>query len=355
MSALSRLGASALRRMDPERAHGLALGALRAGLGPRARGALPDALRTSVAGLGIAHPVGLAAGFDKNAQAVGPLLRAGFAFVEVGAVTPRPQPGNPRPRLFRLEEDAAAINRFGFNNDGMEAVAARLAARPKGGGPVGVNLGANKDAADRARDYATVLERLAGLADFFTVNVSSPNTAGLRDLQERAALDALVAGVVETRDRAAPGRPVLVKIAPDLSDDGLRDAVEVCLDRSVDGLIATNTTLSRDGLRSRHAGETGGLSGRPLHARSTHVLRRCAEIAQGALPLVGVGGVEDAATAYAKLRAGASCVQLYTALVWAGPGLAHEIARGLAKLLARDGYGSVAECVGADVPRSSAG
>jgi dihydroorotate dehydrogenase len=350
MSVLSNLGLRAVRSLDPERAHRAAINGLRSGLVPKWDGALPGVLRMKVLGFDLAHPLGLAAGFDKNAEAVGPLLNCGFSFVEVGAVTPRPQPGNPKPRLFRLSEDAAAINRFGFNNEGVEAVRKRLflKAHPARG-PVGVNLGANKDSTDRAADYVTVLTRLADCADFFTINVSSPNTQGLRDLQERSALDDLIGGVLAARDEKAAGKPVLLKLAPDLSDVQLTDVVEVCMERGIDGIVATNTTLSREGLRSKHQDEMGGLSGQPVFEKSTAILRRIAEITEGKVPLVGVGGVGSAAQAYAKIRAGASLVQLYTALSYHGMDLVPEIVKGLAKLLERDGFATIAQAVGADV------
>ena len=343
-----------LRRMEPERAHAAALGLLtarhRAGLSPRAPGPFPR-LAGRVMGVEFPTPVGTAAGFDKNAQAVAATLAAGFGFAEIGGVTPRPQPGNPKPRLFRLAEDRAVINRFGFNNDGMEAIASRLAAARAGGlrGVVGVNLGANKDSADRAADYATVLTRFGTLADFYTVNVSSPNTERLRELQGKAALEALLRGCLAARDAAAPGRPVLVKIAPDLDDGGIEDVAEVCLGLGMDGIVATNTTLSREGLRSPHAGEAGGLSGRPLRARSTEVLARFGRLTGGRLTLVGVGGIETAEHAYARIRAGARLVQLYTGLIYDGISLGARIAEGLDRLLARDGFGHVDEAVGADL------
>ncbi len=343
MNPIERAGLAALRAIDPERAHGLALRALGLGLVALPGPVRSTRLATSLAGLALPNPVGLAAGFDKNAAALGPLMRAGFGFLEVGAATPRPQPGNPRPRLFRLTEDRAAINRFGFNNDGMDAIAARLEARP-GGIPVGLNLGANKDSEDRAGDFARVLARCGPHADFATVNVSSPNTEKLRDLQGAEALRALLDGVMTARARLARPVPVFLKIAPDLDDAEIAAIAGVAEAAGVDAIVATNTTLARDGLRSRHAGETGGLSGRPLFHRSTRVLARLA--GETRLPLVGVGGVASAQDAYAKIRAGAAAVQLYTGLVYGGLSLAARIARGLDGLLAADGYASVAEAVG---------
>lgn len=342
---LERMGMALMRRMDPETAHGLALKALTMGLAPLPGVVTSDRLRTNVAGLNLPNPVGLAAGFDKNATALSPLSRAGFGFIEVGAATPRPQPGNPKPRLFRLTEDRAAINRFGFNNDGMEAIATRLAARPKGA-IVGLNLGANKDSDDRSADFARVLAHCGPHVDFATVNVSSPNTENLRDLQGKAALRALLAGVMEARAGLAVPIPVFLKIAPDLDPSEIEDIAEVALGSGLSGIIATNTTKSRAGLSSAHKGEMGGLSGEPLFEMSTQVLARLSHLTEGKLPLIGVGGVGSAEQAYAKIRAGASAVQLYTALVYGGLSLAGEIIRGLETLLARDGFETVADAVG---------
>lgn len=342
---LERMGMALMRRMDPEAAHGMALKALNMGLAPLPGVVTSDRLRTSVAGLDMPNPVGLAAGFDKNATALAPLAKAGFGFIEVGAATPRPQPGNPKPRLFRLTEDRAAINRFGFNNDGMDAIAARLAARPKGA-IVGLNLGANKDSDDRSADFARVLTCCGAHVDFATVNVSSPNTENLRDLQGKAALEALLAGVMEARATLHVAIPVFLKIAPDLEPSEIEDIAEVALGSGISGIIATNTTKSRDGLHSVHRGEMGGLSGAPLFEMSTRVLAQLSQLTEGKLPLIGVGGVGSAEQAYAKIRAGASAVQLYTALVYGGLSLAADIARGLDALLARDGFACVADAVG---------
>ena len=339
------IGLPALRLLDPETAHGLALRALRAGFGPSGGPPTSDRLRTRLAGLELPNPVGLAAGFDKNAVALDALARCGFGFIEVGAATPLPQPGNPRPRLFRLSADRAAINRFGFNNDGAVAIAERLAERPEGG-IVGLNLGANKTSADRAADFAEVLALAGPVIDFATVNVSSPNTERLRDLQGRAALDALLGGVMAANAALALPVPVFLKISPDLSETDLADLAEVALARGVAAIIATNTTLARDGLTSRQRTEAGGLSGRPLFQRSTRVLARLHQLTGGRVPLVGVGGIGTAEDAYAKIRAGATAVQLYTAMVYAGVGLAREIALGLEALLARDGFRNAAEAVG---------
>lgn len=345
MTRLERAGLALLHRFDPETAHELALRALRLGLTPCPGAYTTARLRTDLAGLALANPVGLAAGFDKDARALGPLSRAGFGFIEVGAVTPRPQPGNPRPRLFRLTEDAAVINRFGFNNAGMEAAAARLARRPKGA-VIGLNLGANKDSADRAEDFARVLARCGAHLDFATVNVSSPNTERLRELQGAEALAALLKGVMEARDWLPRPIPVFLKIAPDLEDTALCEIADVARASGLSGIIATNTTLARDGLSSPQRRQAGGLSGQPLFERSTRVLARLSQLTGGEIPLIGVGGIASAEQAYAKIRAGASAVQLYSALVYRGLSLVSEIARGLDALLERDGYATVSEAVG---------
>jgi dihydroorotate dehydrogenase len=345
MSVLESIGLAALRRVDPERAHGLAIRALTSGLVPLPGPVTSARLRVQVAGLDLPNPVGLAAGFDKNGEALGPLSRAGFGFIEVGATTPRAQPGNPRPRLFRLTEDRAAINRFGFNNEGMEAMAQRLSRRPKDA-VIGLNLGANKDSADRAEDFARVLAHCGRHLDFATVNVSSPNTEKLRDLQGAAALSALLAGVMAARDGLPRRVPVFLKIAPDLTAAELSEIADVARAAGVDAIIATNTTLDRDGLRSGHREEKGGLSGAPLFEKSTRVLAQLSQLTEGAIPLIGVGGVSSAEQAYQKIRAGASAVQLYTALVYHGLSLVPQIARGLDELLARDGFASVADAVG---------
>ncbi|MEQ9259706.1 MAG: quinone-dependent dihydroorotate dehydrogenase [Roseovarius sp.] len=345
MSLVERAGLAALHRLDPETAHGAALRLLSLGLAPLPGPVTSPRLATTLAGLSLPNPVGLAAGFDKNAVALGPLARAGFGFLEVGAVTPRPQPGNPRPRLFRLSEDRAVINRFGFNNEGMEAVAARLARRPKGA-VIGLNLGANKDSADRAEDFARVLAHCGAHLDFATVNVSSPNTEKLRDLQGAEALRGLLAGVMAAREGLPRPIPVFLKIAPDLSEAELAEIAEVALGAGLSGIIATNTTLSRDGLKSAARGEAGGLSGAPLFERSTRVLARLSQLTEGKLPLVGVGGIASAEDAYTKIRAGASAVQIYSAMVYEGLSLGARVARGLDVLLERDGFASVAEAVG---------
>ena len=348
MNLIERAGLAALLRLDPELSHGLSIRALAAGLVPLSGVVTSPRLASTVAGLAMPNPIGLAAGFDKNAVAVAPLMRAGFGHIELGAATPRAQPGNPKPRLFRLTEDRAAINRFGFNNEGAAAIAARLARRPAGI-PVGLNLGANKDSADRAADFAEVLRIAGPHIDFATVNVSSPNTERLRELQGRAALAALLAGVLAVRATLARPVPVFLKIAPDLAPAELEEIAEVALASGIDGIIATNTTLARDGLKSALSSENGGLSGAPLFEKSTRVLAALARLTAGRLPLIGVGGVGTAEQAYQKIRAGASAVQLYTALVFGGLSLGAEIARGLDALLARDGFANVADAVGSGI------
>jgi len=345
MNVLENLGLKALHKLDPEAAHGLSIKALQLGLTPAPGPTTSPRLRTNLAGLDLPNPVGLAAGFDKNAQALSPLSKAGFGFIEVGAATPRPQPGNPKPRLFRLSEDRAAINRFGFNNDGMEVIAARLNKRSSSG-VVGLNLGANKDSTDKARDFATVLKQCGESIDFATVNVSSPNTEKLRDLQGKAALSALLKGVLETRSGLSRPLPVFLKIAPDLNEAELDDIAAVALETGIDGIITTNTTLDRTGLSSAHREEKGGLSGAPLFEKSTRVLAGLSQRLNGALPLIGVGGVGSADQAYAKIAAGASALQLYTALVYGGLSLVQEIVTGLEQQLKRDGFETVAAAVG---------
>lgn len=347
MTLIEKLALTALHKVDPERAHSLSLVALRAGVVPLAGDVTSDRLRTSFCGMDLMNPVGLAAGYDKNAQAVPQLSQAGFGFVEVGAITPRPQPGNPKPRLFRLTQDQAVINRFGFNNEGMEAAAARLSRRNRRRPvPVGLNLGANKDSDDRAADFAKVLQACGPYLDFATVNVSSPNTEKLRDLQGAEALHGLLSGVQTVRDGLDKYIPVFLKIAPDLSDQELAEIVDVAQGLNIDAVIATNTTLSREGLKSPEKDEMGGLSGAPLFEKSTRVLAKLSQLSDGTLPLIGVGGISSAEDAYAKIRAGASVVQLYSALAYKGLSLVEEIARGLDDLLARDGYERVADAVG---------
>lgn len=341
--SLTDLGAALLRRLDPETAHGLALRALRVTPLP-ASPAEDPILATTFAGLALSNPVGLAAGLDKNAEALSGLARLGFGFVECGSVTPRPQSGNPKPRLFRLAEDRAIINRMGFNNAGLDAFAAHLSRRP-GDAVVGGNLGANKDTEDKAADYVAGLIRLKGLADYFTVNISSPNTPGLRALQGRDALDDLLGRIAEARADAAP---VFLKVAPDLTPEEIEMIVEAAIAHRIDALIVSNTTLDRpDSLRSADAAESGGLSGAPLRDKALQALTHAADASAGRLPLIGVGGIGSGADAYARIRAGASAVQLYSALIYEGPGLVGRIKRDLAARLRADGFSMLSEAIGA--------
>ncbi|HUB15560.1 MAG TPA: quinone-dependent dihydroorotate dehydrogenase [Acetobacteraceae bacterium] len=334
-----------LRRMDAEEAHNLALCALRCGLVGRDAGPEDPSLAVTVLGRRFPNPIGLAAGFDKNAIAVGPLMRLGFGFVEAGTVTPRPQRGNPRPRMFRLEQDRAAINRLGFNNEGIDAFCRNLAAVRQRPVPLGANLGINKDGADPEQDYPALLAAVAPLVDYAVVNVSSPNTPGLRDLQGEAQLRAILRAVATVPERPA----VLVKIAPDLSDDGLAAIVETCVAEGVQGLIVSNTTVTRPpGLRSPLAREAGGLSGAPLFALSTRMLARAFLVGRGRLVLIGVGGVASGTDALEKIRAGASLVQLYTAFAFAGPALIRRIKHELAAGLRRAGFARIQEAIGTD-------
>jgi dihydroorotate dehydrogenase len=335
-----------LSRLDAEDAHGLAIRALKSGLAPRDRRPDPPSLAVTVWSKTLANPIGLAAGFDKNAEVPDAMLALGFGLVEIGSVTPKPQDGNPRPRLFRLGEDRGVINRMGFNGAGLDAALARLRARPRHGF-VGVNVGANKDSADRTADYVTCAAALAPYADYLVCNVSSPNTPGLRNLQGRAQLGDLLKRVQDAI--AATPVPLLVKIAPDATDDDLDDIVAVCRDLRMDGIIVGNTTLARPAsLQSARRAETGGLSGAPLMALSTDVLRKTAQRAEKQFPLIGTGGVGSGADAYAKIRAGATLVQLYSMLVYKGPPLVRRIKDELAALLTRDRFTSVAAAIGAD-------
>jgi dihydroorotate dehydrogenase len=333
------LGLRLLHQIDPEAAHGLAIRALRMGLTPRNGPVTSSRLTVDLAGMPLPNPVGLAAGFDKNATAIEPLSAAGFGFIEVGAATPLPQPGNDKPRLFRLTEDRAAINRFGFNNEGMDAICARIATA-KRTIPVGLNLGANKSSTDRADDFARVMEAAKDHVDFATVNVSSPNTEKLRDLQGKAALAGLLQGVMAVRGDT----PVFLKIAPDLTEAEIADVAQVASESGVAAIIATNTTLSREGLKSAHRDEMGGLSGAPLFEKSTRVLARLSTLTD--VPIIGVGGISNADQAYAKICAGAKAVQLYTALVFGGLSMVGNIARGIDARLEKDGFATVAQAVG---------
>ncbi len=336
-----------LSHIDAEAAHGLALRALKSGLTPGDGRDDPPSLRVGIWGRHLPNPIGLAAGFDKNAEVADAMLKLGFGLVEIGSVTPRPQAGNPRPRLFRLAEDRGVINRMGFPGQGLEAARSRLATRPRRGF-VGVNVGANKDSTDRAADYVTGCVALAPYADYLVCNVSSPNTPGLRNLQGRTELAGLLKRVQDAI--AAKPVPLVVKIAPDATEDDLDDIVAVCRELRLDGIIVGNTTLSRPAsLQSPRRNETGGLSGAPLTSLSTEVLRRTAQRVEGQFPLIGCGGVGSGADAYAKIRAGATLVQLYSAMVFEGPPLIRRIKDELAALLLRDGFSSVEAAIGADL------
>jgi dihydroorotate dehydrogenase len=351
---LYRLTRPALNLLDPERAHRIALGAL--GCGLVRMPAEPDdpILATRVWNLSFANPVGLAAGFDKDAEVVDAVLALGFGFTEAGTVTPQPQPGNSGQRLYRLDEDEAVINRFGFNSKGLQHFARNLAQRKKRTpGLVGANVGKNRDTEDGAADYVKGVEAVCALADYIVVNISSPNTPGLRGLQARAPIEDLLTRVIAARRRAAPDPirppPLLAKVGPDLDDDQLRDIAEVALTTGIDGLIIGNTTVARPPtLKSRDRDAPGGLSGRPLLGPSTECLRTMYKFTQGRLPIVGCGGIASGADAYMKIRAGASLVQLYSALVFHGPAVVGRIKRELARLLRKDRFAHVADAVGAD-------
>ncbi|GAB6054191.1 quinone-dependent dihydroorotate dehydrogenase [Magnetospira thiophila] len=337
-----------LRQLNPETAHGLALWSLRRGLTPRPPSVEAPNLRCRLWGLDFPNPVGLAAGFDKDGEVPDAVLELGFGFTEIGSITPEPQPGNPPPRLFRLIEERGVINRMGFNSQGLEVARKNLAGRPRRG-IVGVNLGKNKTSPDAAADYVRGVETLGPYADYLVVNVSSPNTPGLRALQGRAELAALLTAVKAARDSLDERPPLLLKIAPDLTGEDKADIAAVVLDLGIDGLIATNTTITRpDNLTSPHRGESGGLSGQPLTDLSARVLADMYRLTGGRLPLIGVGGIANGQQAYARIRAGASLVQIYSAMVYAGPGLVARIKGELSALLTADGFGSVMDAVGAD-------
>jgi dihydroorotate dehydrogenase len=348
---IALLALNAVRRLDPETAHRLTLWGLRRNLAWVASKPDDPVLRIGLWGREFTNPLGLAAGFDKDAEVMAPMLALGFGAVEIGTVTPRPQAGNPRPRIFRLIQDEAIINRIGFAGTGMAAVAARLAAwRGRSGGLAGVNVGKNRDSADAAADYAVAAATLAPYADYLVINVSSPNTPGLRALQDRRALETIIARVTGAVAEAVPGRvpPLLVKIAPDLGPADLADIAAVATSGTIQGLIVGNTTMARPaGLRGRHKNEVGGLSGRPLFAPSTAALAEVYRLTDGRVPLIGVGGIASAEDAYAKIRAGASLLQLYTALVYQGPALIQAIKDGLAQALRRDGFTCLSDAVGA--------
>jgi len=356
--SLHDIAARALHALDPEDAHGWAIRGLKMGLGPRQSDVDDPILACTVAGLALSNCVGLAAGFDKNAEVPVAMSQAGFGFVECGTVTPLAQAGNPRPRLFRLTQDQAVINRMGFNNEGLEPFAARLSAlkaRRAGGGRepvVGANIGANKDATDRVADYVAGLTRLWGLSDYFTVNISSPNTPGLRALQTKAALEELLGRIAEARGRLkAAGTadyPIFLKVAPDLEDGEVEAIVETVAANGLNGIIVSNTTIARPAdLASPRKTESGGLSGRPLLSASTAMLARFHAANGGRLALIGAGGIASGADALAKIRAGARAVQLYSALVYGGPGLVQRIKRDLAARLRAEGFASVTDAVGA--------
>lgn len=347
MRLAATLGAKVVRLLDPETAHRATVRMMASPFAPRFCVPSDPMLAIRVAGLDFKNPLGLAAGFDKNAEVPDAMLQLGFGFVEVGAVTPRPQPGNDRPRVFRLVEDEAVINRYGFNNDGLDAIAARLRGRRRTG-VIGVNLGANKDSSDRIEDFVTGIRELEGLVDFYTVNISSPNTPGLRALQNKAALVDLLSRVSAARDALNTKAPVFLKVAPDLTDADKADIASAALDQRIDALVISNTTIARPAwLKSRHAREKGGLSGRPLFLPSTELLSEFSETLKGRIPLVGVGGVFSLDDVYVKIRAGASLVQLYTALIYKGPALVAQIVEGLPRKLKAEGFACVSDAVGA--------
>ncbi len=341
--------------LDPEKAHEMTLKALSAGLSPVCFSPDDDPiLACNIFGLDMPNPIGLAAGFDKNADVMGPMLKAGFGFVEAGTVTPEPQAGNDKPRLFRLKEDKAVINRYGFNNAGLAAFKGRLEKRKAQPGIIGANIGANKNSADRTADYITCFDALYGLSNYFTINISSPNTPGLRALQSYDALSDLLGKIIDRRkEKLKSGDayiPILLKIAPDLLDADKQDIVRAVTVHGIDGLIIANTTITRpEGLISCHRTEAGGLSGAPLMDISTEILKEFYQLTKGKLPLIGVGGIASGDDAYRKIRAGASLVQLYSALVFEGPGLIPRIKRQLTLALKADGYGSIKDAIGADV------
>ncbi len=345
IGAFRDLGRRGLFLFDPETAHGMSIAALKSGLIPACRVSADPRLRQTVAGLDLANPIGMAAGYDKNAEVPEALLKLGFGFTEIGTVTPKAQSGNPRPRIFRLVEDEGVINRLGFNNEGHEAAFQRLKTI-RGNGIIGVNIGANKDSADRIADYVAGIRRFYSVARYFTANISSPNTPGLRDLQARESLSALLSAVLAARqeEAAKAGKriPVFLKIAPDLTEEGMDDIAAEALSHGLDGLIVSNTTLSRDGLKDqRQAKEAGGLSGKPVFEKSTTVLAKMRRRVGSALPIIGVGGVSSAETALEKIKAGADLVQLYSCMVYEGPGLPAQIVSGLSKLLDRERAGSI--------------
>jgi dihydroorotate dehydrogenase len=340
----------ALFRIEAEKAHGLALKALKLS-GPGSAPRTDPALASIVAGIAFPNPVGMAAGFDKDGEVPDALLGLGFGFAEVGSITPLPQAGNPQPRLFRLVEDRAVINRMGFNNGGAQDAVYRLEARVQRPGVVGINIGANKDSTDRVNDYAIMARLMAPLAGYLAVNISSPNTPGLRALQDESALTGLLEAVIDSRNEAcgaAHQPPVFLKVAPDLLPADIDAIARIAIDKQLGALIVSNTTISRPPLASQHKGETGGLSGAPLRDLAQQRLRDFRKATGGAVPLVGVGGIANAADAWARIRAGASLIQLYSAMVYEGPGIAKAINKGLLELMRRDGFASIAEAVGTE-------
>lgn len=347
MSLYDKIGRPLLFSLDAEKAHGLSIAALKLGLPLCPPPPASPRLAVTIAGLDFPNPLGMAAGYDKNAEIPDALLKLGFGFVECGTLTPKPQAGNPTPRIFRLVEDRAVINRMGFNNDGHEPALARAMQRAPKGGIVGINVGANKDSEDRIADYEEGVRRFAGLASYLTINISSPNTVGLRSLQERESLAELLTRVMQARDGQAaglgPSTPVFLKIAPDLTEQSLEDIAAEVLDKRVDGVIVSNTTLSRDGLKSANANEAGGLSGAPLFERSTIVLAKMRRLIGPWLPVIGAGGVDSAETALEKIRAGADLVQIYTSLIYGGPQLPGRILRDMDQTLQALGHASVPE------------
>ena len=350
MTGLYKLATKLVRALPPEGAHRATIKSLRAGLGPVVTTPNPASLETKIGGLTLPNPIGLAAGFDKDAEVPDAMLAAGFGFVECGSVTPRPQAGNPKPRLFRLSEDKAVINRMGFNNSGLDTFKRRLENRRAPRGIVGANLGANKDSSDRAGDYITGLKALWGLCDYFTINISSPNTPGLRNLQGESELDDLLGRIAECRSMLAgdkPSFPMFLKVAPDLDFAAVERVTEQARLYGMNAIIVSNTTIERPAsLKSAHKSETGGLSGAPLMKKSTELLKEFAAASNGRIDLIGVGGIASGADAYAKIRAGAKAIQLYSALVFAGPGLVMDIRRDLMARLDADGFESISEAVG---------
>ena len=350
MNLSEKVALRLLSNLDPEKAHNLAMRALKFGLIPKTQGFQAKSLELSVLGLKFKNPLGLAAGFDKNAEAIEPLMEFGFGFIEVGAVTPFAQIGNPKPRLFRLKEDSAIINRFGFNNDGMHEVSKRLSRRPSKG-IVGLNLGANKNSADRISDFATVFKTCSKFIDFATVNVSSPNTENLRELQSDKELRKLLNGVIASQDSLKTKVPVFLKIAPDLEQEELKNIALVATDTRIDGIIATNTTISRNNLKSSYQHEKGGLSGAPIFEMSTRVLAQLYSITEGKIPLIGVGGVFTGEQLFQKIQAGASLVQIYSALIYSGFSVTNKILRELDISLRENGFKNVEEAVGTGVDK----